>query len=109
MVILDTILVEFVQINIFTKRDFFLDKFLPSFESVGLSIQEKKFKIQIFKMAAMADILDFPLKQFLAIFDLAVALTLSTKFGIYPSLGFSKLIFKTAAVAAILDFGLEHF
>ena len=42
-----------------------------STESIGLSIQEKKFK-QLFKLASIAVILDFQLEQFLATFDLQV-------------------------------------
>ena len=36
-----------------------LKYFLLSFESKGLSIQEKKFEIDAFKMVAMVAILDF--------------------------------------------------
>ena len=38
--------------------------FLPSFESPGLLVQEKKRNIEIFKMAAMAAILDIQLARF---------------------------------------------
>ena len=38
--------------------------FLPSFDSIGLSVQEKKGKKRSFKVAAMAAFLDFLSKRF---------------------------------------------
>ena len=45
---------------------------LPSFESFGLSVQEKKRKKSILKMAAIAATLDFRLERFFATCDLQV-------------------------------------
>ena len=53
--------------------------FLPSFESVGFSIQEKKWKID-FQDGGHGGHLGFPIGTILAIFDLQVTLMLPTNF-----------------------------
>ena len=53
--------------------------FLPSFESIGLSVQEKKWKID-FQDGPHGGYLRFPIGTTLAIFDLQVTLMLPTKF-----------------------------
>ena len=53
--------------------------FLPSFESIGFSGQEKKQKKKIFKMAADGH-LGFQIRMILASFDLQVSLILPTRF-----------------------------
>ena len=53
--------------------------FLPSFKSVGLWVQKKKRKIY-FQDGGHGSHLGFPVRTILAIFDLQVALMLSTKF-----------------------------
>ena len=52
---------------------------LPSFESTGLSVQEKKRKIE-FQDGGHGGHLGFPIGTILAIFDLRVTLMLPTKF-----------------------------
>ena len=53
--------------------------FLPSFESVGFSVQEKKFKID-FQVGGRGGHLGFTNKTILGFFDLQVASMLPTKF-----------------------------
>ena len=53
--------------------------FLPSFESIGLSVQEKKQKLD-FQDSCHGGHLRFPTGMILAIFDLQVTLMLPTKF-----------------------------
>ena len=60
--------------------------FLPSFESAGLSVQEKKRKID-FQDGCHGDNLEFPIETILAIFDLQVTPMLSSKFGVNWLLG----------------------
>ena len=52
--------------------------FLPSFKSIGLSVQEKKRKID-FQNSSHGDHLGFLIGTILAIFDLEVTLMLPTK------------------------------
>ena len=54
--------------------------FLASLESIGLSVQEKKWKID-FKDGRHGDHLGFPIGTILAIFDLQITLMLPSKFG----------------------------
>ena len=58
-----------------------LQCFLPSFESTGLSVQEKKRKID-FQDGGHGGHLGFPIGTILSIFDLQITLMLSTKFGV---------------------------
>ena len=79
---------------------------LPTFESIGLSIQGKKRKIYNFKLGAMAPsyISD---RNILNTFDLQVASILSTKFLVcWSSVQKTKrkYIFKMATMVAILHF-----
>ena len=80
--------------------------FLPSFESIGLSDQEKKLKID-FQHGSYGDHLGFPIGTILAIFDLSHP---NTSNQVSSQLVFplrrrsSKKIFKMATVVAILDF-----
>ena len=55
--------------------------FLPSLESIGLSAQEMKWKID-FQDGGHGSHLGFPIGTILAIFDLQVTLMLPTKFGV---------------------------
>ena len=55
--------------------------FLPSFESIGPSVQEKKFKID-FQDSSHGSHLELQIRTILAIFDLQVAPILPTKFGV---------------------------
>ena len=55
--------------------------FLASLESIGLSVQEKKRKID-FQDGCHGGYLGFPMGMILAIFDLQVTLMLSSKFGV---------------------------
>ena len=75
--------------------------FLPSFKSIGISVQEKKLKIN-FQDGGHGSHLGFPIRIILAIFDLQVTLMLPAR---RRSI---KYIFKMATTAAILDFGQEH-
>ena len=54
--------------------------FLPSFESTGLSVQEKKRKID-FQDGSHGGHLRFPIGTILAIFDLQVTLMVPSKYG----------------------------
>ena len=53
--------------------------FLPSFESIGLSVQEKKWKID-FQDSRHGGHLGFPIRTILALFDLQVTLMPPIKF-----------------------------
>ena len=53
--------------------------FLPSFESIGLSVQEKKPKID-FQDGGHGSHLKFSTETILSVFNLQVTLMLSTKF-----------------------------
>ena len=53
--------------------------FLPSFKSIGLSVQEKKRKVH-FQDGGHGSHLEFPIGMILAVFDLQVAPMLATKF-----------------------------
>ena len=83
--------------------------FLPSFASIGLSVQEKKRKIGFQDLCSDGH-LGFPIGTILAIFDLQVAPTLLIKFRV---LAFrfrrrkAKQTLKMAPMAAILDFQSE--
>ena len=55
--------------------------FLSSFESIGLSVQEKKRKIY-FQDGCHSGHLGYPIGEILAIFDLQVTLMSPTKFGV---------------------------
>ena len=55
--------------------------FLASLESIGLSVQEKKRKID-FQDGCHGGHLGFPISMILAIFDLQVTLMLLSKFGV---------------------------
>ena len=59
---------------------------LPSFDSTGLSVQEKKQKID-FQNGGIGCHLGFPIGIILAIFDLQVTLMLPTKFRVNRFLG----------------------
>ena len=63
--------------------------FLPSFESIGLSVQEKKRKID-FQDGCHGSHLGFPIETILAIFDLQVTPMLPTKFGVNWLLGLGE-------------------
>ena len=88
--------------------------FLPSFESTGLSVQEKKRKID-FQDGSHGGHLGFPIGTILAIFDLQVTLMLPTKFPVNWLLGLGKkrkidfqdggdhLGFMIGTILAILD------
>ena len=58
-----------------------LQCFLPSFESTGLSVQEKKRKID-FQDGCHGGHLGYPIGTILAIFDLQVTPMSPTKFGV---------------------------
>ena len=60
--------------------------FLASLESIGLSVQEKKQKMD-FQDGCHGSHLGFPIGMILAIFDLQVTLMLSTMFGVNWLLG----------------------
>ena len=79
---------------------------LPNFESMGLSIQERKFND--FQDGYCGGHLVFPIGTSLAIFDLQVTLVILTKFQVnWLSSGEeAKMIFK---MAAILCFRSERF
>ena len=53
--------------------------FISSFESIGLSVQENKFKLD-FKDGDFGGHIAFPIGTILAIFDLQVTQILPTKF-----------------------------
>ena len=63
--------------------------FLPSFESTGLSVQEKKRKID-FQDGCHGGHLGFRIRTILAIFDLQVTLMLPTKFRVKWLLGLGE-------------------
>ena len=80
--------------------------FLYSFESIGLFVQEKKFKTD-FQDGNCGGHIGFPIRTILAIFDLQVTQILPTKFQVNWRLGSregSISIFELAVLAAILDF-----
>ena len=60
--------------------------FLPSFESIGLSVLEKKRKIH-FQDGRHGGHLGFPIGTILAIFDLRVTSMLSTKYHLARGIG----------------------
>ena len=62
---------------------------LPSLESVGLSVQEKKRKID-FQEGGHGSHLGFPIGTILAIFDVQVTLMLPTKFRVNWHLGLGE-------------------
>ena len=74
--------------------------FLASLEAIGLSIQEKKRKIDF----QDGGHLGFPIGTILAIFYLQVTPMLPSKFGLSVQEKKQKKNFKMAAMAAILDF-----
>ena len=53
--------------------------FLPSFKSIGLSVQETKAKKRLFQESSHGGHLGFPIGTILAIFDLQVTLMHPTK------------------------------
>ena len=63
--------------------------FLPSFESTGLSVQEKKRKIN-FQDGCHGGHFGFPIGTILAIFDLQVVPMLPTAFGVNWLLGLGE-------------------
>ena len=63
--------------------------FLPSFESIGLSVQKKAQKID-FQDGYHGDHLGFQVGTILAIFDLYVTPMLPTKFGVNRLLGLGE-------------------
>ena len=71
--------------------------FLPSFKSIGLSVQEKKLKID-FKAGEHGSQLGFRIRTILATFDLHVTLTLPTKFQVNWPFG-SEVANKRAMMA----------
>ena len=81
--------------------------FLPSLESIGLSVQKKRFKD--FQNGHHGSHLGFPIGTILAIFDLQVTL-INASYQVLSLLASrfrrrSKIyIFKMASMAAILDF-----
>ena len=81
--------------------------FPTKFESIGLSVQEKKCKID-FQDGGHGSQLGFPIGTILAIFDLQVTLVLPTRFRSTSLLNqeekFKKRIFKMAIMAAVLEF-----
>ena len=82
--------------------------FLASLESIGLSVQEKKRKIDF----QDGGHLGFLINKILASFDLQVTPMLPSKFGVNWPFGSgeeAKNRFKMAAMAAILDFRLARF
>ena len=82
--------------------------FLASLESIGLSVQEKKRKIDF----QDGGHLGFLINTILASFDLQVTPMLPSKFGVNWPFGSgeeAKNRFKMAAMAAILDFRLARF
>ena len=83
--------------------------FLPSFDSIGFSVQEKKFK---------SDFQDgrhnlcFPFGKILGISDLQVTAILPTKFQVNRLFGSEKIkiyILKMTTIAAILYFWPKQF
>ena len=62
--------------------------FLPSFESIALSVQEKKHKIDF----QDGGHLGFPIQMILAIFDLQVTQILPTKFRVIWPKGVEVMI-----------------
>ena len=63
--------------------------FLPSFKSNGLSVQEKKRKID-FQDGVHGGLLGFPIGTILAIFDPQLTLMLPTKFRVNLLLGLGE-------------------
>ena len=62
---------------------------LPSFESIYLSVQEERPKID-FQDSRHGGQLGFPIRTILAIFDIPVTLMLPTKFGVNLLFGSGK-------------------
>ena len=79
--------------------------FLPRFESVGFSVCEKMSKT-VFKMAAVAAILDF---QSWSTSHNNTTYQVSSQLAVRFRRSSSKYIFKMAVKAAILDVGLGRF
>ena len=73
-------------ILLFSLSTYHPESFLPSFESVGLLVQEKKWKIH-FQDGHHDGHLEFPIRTILAIFDLEVTLMTSTKFQVNWAFG----------------------
>ena len=61
-------------------------EYQTSFESIGLSVQEKKFKID-YQDGGCGGHLGFPIRKILAIFDDQVTLILPAKFPVNWSFG----------------------
>ena len=61
----------------------------PSFDSIAISVQEGKFKIN-FHDGGRGGHLGFPIETILAIFDLQVTLILPTKFWVNGPFGSGK-------------------
>ena len=84
-------------------------EYQTSFESIGLSVQEKNFNIDF----QNGSHLGFQIRMILAFFDLQVTLILLTKFRVIwhfgSELNSSKQIFNMAARATILSFPSERF
>ena len=85
--------------------------FLASLESIGLTVQEKKQKID-FQDGCHGSHIGFPIGTIFAIFGLQVIPMLPSKFGGNWPFGLgeeAKNTFKRAAMAAILDFRSARF
>ena len=78
--------------------------FFPCFESVGLSVQEKKFKID-FQDGGHGGHLGFQIGKILDIFDLHVALIFLTKFRVSWPFGSGEKVlgFQIRTILAISD------
>ena len=66
-----------VKFSIYLNRRVFV--MLPSFELIGLSVQQKKFKTDL-QDGGQGGYLEFPFGMILAVFYLQVPLTQATKF-----------------------------
>ena len=76
--------------------------------SIGLSVQEKKFKID-FLDGGHGGHLGIPNGMILVLFDLKVTLILPTKFRVSLPFGSGEVQKQIFKMAAILDFRSEHF
>ena len=74
--------------------------FLPSFESTGLSVQEKRRKID-FQDGCHGGHLGYPIGMILAVFDLQVTPMSPTKFGVNWPFGAEEAKYKIFKMAAM--------
>ena len=82
---------------------------LPSFESISLSAQEKKRKID-FQDGDHGGHLEFPIGKILATFDLQVTQMLPTKFRVNWHVGLGEEVKnRFSSLAAILDLRSAQF